>query len=146
MLRTLLLLLPIVWCCAFSTGFESRTEALNYLNNSNIWVAGMPEYNLDDRKGVLHIKLQTKGSFTTYHLNLAQVEGSMQDSKGVVSVSMSCGKGNCILVKTSLETLARPNATLVMQSTFEDGDYREDYLEKGSKIAEAINYLSKFYK
>jgi len=106
----------------------------------------MPEYNLDDRKGVLHIKLQTKGSFTTYHLNLAQVEGSMQDSKGVVSVSMSCGKGNCILVKTSLETLARPNATLVMQSTFEDGDYREDYLEKGSKIAEAINYLSKFYK
>lgn len=146
MFRYLLLFSFVMWASAFSSGFKSKTEALNYLNNSNIWVAGMPEYSLDNKTGVLTVKLKTKGDVVLYHINMELMKPTKLLSEATVSIALSCGKQMCIDVQTNKETLPRANAMLIMQSTFDDGDYRDKYLEKGTRMVEALNLLLKFYQ
>jgi len=146
MLRYLLFAaaMPMLFC--FKTDFESKTQALDYLNNSNIWVAGTPVYTLDDRRGLLMIELQPREGAYTYHFDLAQIEQPELKIGDVVSISVGCKLDSCVTVRTRNRSFEQNELVLVMKSTFDDDDYTEKYKEKGGKIVDAIYYLSRFYR
>lgn len=146
MLRFLVLFSLVLFSSSFRAGFKSKAEALNYLNNSNIWVAGTPEYELNNKTGLLTLTLKMKATGVQYRVDLSKLKSVELLTEKVVSISLNCAQENCIEIATNKEVQAKNQATLIMHSTFDDGDYRDRYLEKGAKIVEALDLLARFYR
>ena len=64
----------------------------------------------------------------------------------LVTVELNCKGGEfCATANTSNTVAETDGLTLVMSSTFDDGTYRDQYVEQGAKVADAIDYLISFY-
>ncbi|MGB0430593.1 MAG: hypothetical protein ACPGLV_08980 [Bacteroidia bacterium] len=146
MLRTSLFLFSLLMLVGFKQEFESKQDALDYLNNSNIWIGGMPEFALDNDAGVLNITLKSNGTSATASVPLNMVKTEFISGE-TVSIEINCNHGElCTTAKTGNKFVNTDGLTLVMSSTFDDGNYHEKYIEHGAKIANAIDYLILFYK
>ncbi|MBI1183177.1 hypothetical protein GC194_02815 [bacterium] len=147
MFRIITSLLVVLFCSSFAQDeFDSKTAALDYLNHSNIWVAGLPEYSLNNETGVLSIKVTSGTASLVSEAPLANMSAELKEGK-TITVEMNCNDGAfCVQAKAANKNLETDGVTLVMYSTFDDGTYRPQYLEKGGKIVAAINYLTRFYQ
>jgi len=147
MLRTsLVLLLFGVFSSFTGKTFENKSDAIDYLNNSNIWIAGMPVFSIDDENGFLHIKQSSSGGTISTHLPMAEISALLIQGK-TVTVELNCKQGAfCCTVEAGNKNLETDGVTLVLNSTFDDGNYHDKYVEHGAKITEALDYLISFYK
>ena len=146
MLRISLFLIAITAVFGFRTEFENKQDALDFLNNSNIWVAGMPEFRLDEENAVLNILLRSDQGTVAANVPLKDIKTELVTGK-LVTVELNCKGGEfCATANTGKTVAETDGLTLVMSSTFDDGTYHDKYVEQGAKIADAIDYLIDFYK
>ena len=119
---------------------------MDYLNNSNIWIAGMPSFEIDHKAGDLKISMTNKEKVATYVVPLGTVSATLSKDHEV-AVVIQCVEGDlCLFFDTGTLEGQVKSLSLVMRSSFGDDDYTTEYLEKGGKVADAINYLHRFYK
>lgn len=126
--------------------FSSKQAALDYLNNSNIWIAGMPGFELDSRKGDLKVSMTSKQGVAVQVIELSSVMAELQTGDEIKVVVTCANEKQCVVLTQGATTLSTNQTTFVMRSSFGDDDYTEEYLEKGGKVVDAINYLNRFYK
>lgn len=128
------------------SNFRNKTEALDALNNSEIWVAGTPEYILQSSSGEMTVKLGDSGQHYYFTFNLAEVSFSL-NTEGQIRVDI-VGKDNkaAILQQDGRATQKVKDFSLIMQSVFSDGEsYTDEYKKKGGQIVDALSYLARFY-
>ena len=146
MLRISLLIAATLSLFGFRQEFESKQDAIDFLNNANIWIAGMPEFVLDEREGMLNVILKSENGSATASLPLAKMQTEFVTGN-IVTVEINCKNAEfCALAATGRSTVETDGLTLVMRSTFDDGTYHDRYLEQGAKVANALDYLISFYK
>lgn len=148
----ILLLLSIGIFDNVNAQFNSKSEALELLKNSNIWVDGMPNYSLNNKNGVLTISFRLKEATQYVVFDLKDPNFTVNESNGKTKVLISCKDStNCL--QTSLSTM-KGTATLnkfelIMHSSFDNGKdkiYEEKYNLYSLQIAKALIYLQMFYK
>ncbi|MFY0673855.1 MAG: hypothetical protein JXQ87_10640 [Bacteroidia bacterium] len=146
MLRISLLFIAITAFFGFKTEFENRQDALDYLNNANIWIGGMPEFRLDESNRMLNVILKSEQGSVVANIPLDKITTELKTEK-LITVELNCKNGTYCATANSGDELAETDGlTLVMSSTFDDGTYRDKYIEQGAKVANAIDYLASFYK
>lgn len=127
--------------------FSSKTEALQWLNTNNIWLVGIPKFEIDEQTGVLHAVMTFPNGSIETNVILGSVQAEYQ-GKSTHLVKIACAEGQtCCTVRFSDGRTAHlPGFEFQMGSAFDDGGYDEYYRDKGPSIAEAINYLNLFYE
>lgn len=138
-----------IWSGPIGTeSFSSKQAALDYLNNSNIWIAGMPSFEIDHRAGNLNVSMTSREKVTSYSIPLAKVSAALLNKRGEdVSVAIDCAdKEQCVHFSSGNLKGNVDGVTMIMRSSFGDDDYTAKYIEKGGRVADAINYLHRFYK
>lgn len=131
---------------ALCQDFENKQDAVDFLNSSNIWVSGFPEYTLDQDNGILSVFLKSDAGSVTTNVPLADVRTKL-DIGDMVLLEINCQQGEmCVVAQTNDTRIEVDGLTLLMSSTFDDGTYYEDYKEQGAKIASAFDYLIDGYK
>ena len=126
--------------------FENRQDAIDYLNNANIWVSGLPEYSLDHENAMLNVLLKSDAGSVTTSIPLAKVKTDLKLGK-MVLVEINCpNKEMCVTAQTNNTVIEVDGLTLLMSSAFDDGSYEDKYQEEGAKVANAIDYLISVYK
>lgn len=135
-------------CSSFkpASGFENKSQAIEYLNNQTIWIAGYPDFAIDEKNEELVITFLTKIAKIESRIPLTKVEVHIRKEESQVKLNLDCKDGeqcaNTIINEAAVKT---DGLTLLMYTVFDDGDYTEQYEEKAAKMAEAIEYLTKFY-
>lgn len=149
-MRTYLLFSLFCLPLALSAQFNGKTKAVDYLNSSNIWVSGVPAYFLDERQGTLEISFQNKEGTLVALVDLSTIEvETVLDDPYAVIIKCQAPDSQCLSTSYGSAVAKTESINLVMHSAFDKGDdtsYKDEYPAKAVRIAEAIEYLCRFYR
>lgn len=144
-----ILALSIMFGALANQTFENKSDALDHLNNNNIWVAGMPNYTINEN-GEIGITLDLNGKALNYRFDVAKIEADVKTIGSFTTVAISCDDGFCIQGTEGRSAIETDQVSLIMKSAFvkDDGsdEYKDKYPEKAADIVAAFEYIQKIYK
>ena len=148
-MRTFLAVLLFFLSTSAFAQYESKIQAIEYLNNSNHWVAGLPDYTLDNARGILTIVVHSNQISSTFKLPLGELTVT-EDTKMAPQVFFTCkDNGPCIDAQNRSTHIKTDQLRLIIESAFArdgSGEYAQYYPERAFKLAEAVGYLNDAYK